>query len=207
MTLRPSSCPYLPDVGEGVFSEARVALLARVQSLREASLLHEPLPIDLFVFSLAHSWTQTFTTFSGTRLAGLGTTSTLKPMPFLSPSLSPSLLDGLQPKRCLKRESSLRADSSSSLSPSWLGTLALCALAFTTNPLVSTSTWRFLPRTFLPLWYLLCSPPTPGAFAGRELSIPALGSGFLPERARSRSRSAALSPSKDSIHAPLLNYG
>jgi hypothetical protein len=55
MTPRPSSYPYLSNVGEGVFSDASVALLARNQLLWEASLLHESLPIDLFIFSLAHS--------------------------------------------------------------------------------------------------------------------------------------------------------
>jgi hypothetical protein len=55
MRLRPSSCPYLPNSGEGVFSDASVALLGRDQLLWEASLLHESRPIDLFVFSLAYS--------------------------------------------------------------------------------------------------------------------------------------------------------
>jgi hypothetical protein len=42
----------------------------------------------------------------------------------------------------------------------------------------------------------LCSPPIPVVFADWESAIPALGSGSLPERARNRSRSAALSLSK-----------
>src|SRR5215212_8572505 len=39
--------------------------------------------------------------------------------------------------------------------------LAECTLALSTKPCVSTSKWRFLPFTFLPLSYPRCSPPTP----------------------------------------------
>ena len=147
MTLQPSLCPYLSSAGEGVFSDASVALLGRDQLLWEASLLHESLPLDLFAFfglllnlNLHHLLRY--------GLSGLGYDLRAQAHNLLNPSLSPSILGGFQPKRCLKHESPLRADSSSSLSPSWSGTLALCTLAFTTNPSVSTSKWRFPPRTF-----------------------------------------------------------
>jgi hypothetical protein len=51
-------------------------------------------------------------------------------------------------------------------------------------------------RTFLFPSYPLCSAPTPLVFADWESAIPALGSGFLPKRTRSRSPDAALSCSK-----------
>jgi hypothetical protein len=64
---------------------------------------------------------------------------------------------------------------------------AVWTLASITNPSVSTSRWRFLPRTFFPPSYPLCSPPTPVVLADWESVMPALGSGSLPERA-TRSR-------------------
>jgi hypothetical protein len=81
-------------------------------------------------------------------LAGLRTTSTLKPKTssahlLLLPSYPASN------HRCFRRESPVRADSSRSLSPSWSGTLALCTFALRSKPSVSTSRCRFLPLTFL----------------------------------------------------------
>jgi hypothetical protein len=52
-----------------------------------------------------------------------------------------------------------------------------------------------MPRTFLLPSYPLCSPPTPVVLVDWESAMPALGSGFLPKRVRSRSRKAALSRS------------
>ena len=147
MTLRPSLCPYLSSAGEGVFSDASVALLGRDQLLWEASLLHESLPIDLFAF-FGLLLNLNFHYLLRYGLSGLGYDLRAQAHNLLNPSPSHSILGGFQPKRCLKRESPLRADSSSSLSPSWSGTLALCTLAFATNPSVSTSKWRFPPRTF-----------------------------------------------------------
>ena len=64
--------------------------------------------------------------------------------------------------------------------PSWSGTFALCTLASTTRPSVSTSRCRFLPRTFLPPSKPLCSPPTPVLLADCASTMPALSSGSLP---------------------------
>ena len=64
--------------------------------------------------------------------------------------------------------------------PSWSGTLALWTFARSTRPSVSTSRWRFLPRTFLPPSYPRCSPPTAVVLADCESTMPALGSGSRP---------------------------
>jgi membrane protein DedA with SNARE-associated domain len=96
-------------------------------------------------------------------------------------------------------------DANNRLKPSWSGIFALCTLAFSTRPSVSTSRWRFRPRTFLCPSYPLCSPPTPVVLMVCESAIPALGSGFLPERVRTTSRRAALSRSKVPFIVHFLN--
>src|SRR5215211_7901323 len=145
--------------------------------------------------SLAHSSAQIFATFSGMGLGGLRTTSTLKPISSSAHLLSlPSY--PASSHRCERRESPHRADSSRSLSPSWSGTFALCTLTLSNKPSVSTSRCRFLPRTFLFPSYPRCSPPTPVVFVDWESAMPALGSGSLPKRLRTRSRNAPLRRSK-----------
>jgi hypothetical protein len=52
--------------------------------------------------------------------------------------LAPSLVAGLYPQMLQPREPGPRRLQQSSLNPSWSGTLALCTLAFKTNPSVST---------------------------------------------------------------------
>src|SRR5215216_6378421 len=96
---------------------------------------------SIFLPFLAHSSAQTFATCSGTGLGGLRTTSTLKPIT-CSAHLLPLPSYPASSHRCLRRESPVRADSSRSLSPSWSGTFALCTLAFSTSPSVSTSRCR-----------------------------------------------------------------
>src|SRR5215203_5938819 len=103
---------------------------------------------SIFLPSLAHSSAQTFATCSGTGLGGLRTTSTLRPISS-SAHLLPLPSYPASSHRCLRRESPVRADSSRSLSPSWSGTFALCTLALSTNPSVSTSRCRFRPLIFL----------------------------------------------------------
>jgi hypothetical protein len=71
---------------------------------------------------------------------------------------------------------------------------------------VSTSRCRFLPRTFLPASYPLCFPPTPVVLVVWESAMPVLGSGLLPNRARERSRSAALSRSNVPSRRHLPNH-
>ena len=71
---------------------------------------------------------------------------------------------------------------------------------------MSTSRCRFRPRTFLLPSYPLCSPPTPVVLADWESAMPALGSGFLPSCARSRSRRTAFSRSKVPSTRHLLNH-
>ena len=62
-----------------------------------------------------------------------------------------------------------------------------------TKPSVSTNRWRFLPATCLAGSKPRSLPPTPVVLTDCESTIPpALGLGFLPNRARRRSRSAAL---------------
>src|ERR671916_1742375 len=151
--------------------------------------------------SLAHSSAQIRAVCSGTGLGGLRTTSTLRPRTCAA-HLLPLPSYPASSQRCFKCESSVRADRSSNLSPSWSGTLALCTLALRTKPSVSTSRWRLRALTFLPPSYPLCSPPTPVVFADCESTMPALGCGFLPERTRKTWRRAAFSRS----HVPSMRH-
>ena len=97
--------------------------------------------------SLAHSAAQILATFSGTGfLGGFHTTScTLRPIPSSAHLLLPRPSYPASSHRCFRRESPLRADSNRSLSPSCSGTLALCTLAFRTNPSVPTKSVAFGP--------------------------------------------------------------
>jgi hypothetical protein len=115
---------------------------------------------------------------------------------FLGPPRMPLPSYPASSQRCFKRESAGRADRSSSLNPSWSGTFALCTLTFRSKPSVSTSRWRFLPRTFLLPSYPRASPPTPVVLVVWESAMPGLDSGALPKRARNSLRRAALSRSK-----------
>src|SRR5215213_4099185 len=136
---------------------------------------------SIWLPSLAHSLAQSFATCSGTGLDGLRTISTLTPITS-SAHLLPLPSYPASSHKCERSESPSRADSSRSLRPPWSGTFALCTLALSTKPSVSTSRCRFLPRTFLLASYPLCSPPTPVLLEDWESAMAALGSGFLPKR-------------------------
>ena len=86
--------------------------------------------------------------------------------------------------------------------PSWSGTLALCTLASTSSPSVSTRMWRLRPLTFLPPSKPLCSPPTPVVFTDWASTMPALGSGSRPSFRLKRRRSARFKCLPGSVDAP-----
>ena len=67
---------------------------------------------------------------------------------------------------------------------------------------MSTSKWRFLPSTSLAGSKSRSLPPTPVVLTDWESTMPALGSGFLHNRARKLWRNAALSRS----HVPSMRH-
>ena len=89
--------------------------------------------------------------------------------------------------------------------PSASGTLALWTRTFSTSPSVSTKRWRFLPWTFLAGSKPRSVPPTPVVLTDWESTIAALGSGFLPSRARRVSRNAEFRRSQVPSMRHLLN--
>jgi hypothetical protein len=121
---------------------------------------HQPLPVHLLALlgpllcpHLGH--------LLGEGLRGLAHHLHAEPQSLLGPPPAPPLVARASTHRWFRRESLACADSSSALSPSWSGTLALCILALSTIPSVSTSKWRFLPSTFSLLGRsrALCLPP------------------------------------------------
>src|SRR5215217_570713 len=104
----------------------------------------------------------------------------LRAMCLLDPILAPTSVEHASTHRYERRGRREWAGSSRRRMPSWSGTFALCTLASTTRPSVSTSRCLFLPLTILPPSKPLCSPPTPVVLADCASTMPALGSGSRP---------------------------
>src|SRR5215211_4587661 len=98
------------------------------------------------------------------RLLGLAYHLDAQAHRLLGPPFAPPLVAGIDPQMREAREPDSCRPSSSPM-PSASGTLALCTLALSTKPSVSTSKWRFLPSTFLAGSKPRSFPPTPEVLA------------------------------------------